>query len=296
MELVSLGRFGPWPYRRPAGEYRSNSEYCAWLPFDFKVLELQESDLSGYFKVGTSSFTLGGNRKTAPVAERLGRNLKTGRSLLAFVFGAIDQADDASHYFNVECATCGDALRRMAILHIIFKHCVLDFIGRQRVAVFLVRPQFRGGRLLQRSLRDHRASRIHIFAEPIHQCFWHVGNDRQATNHVAVEGTIADAQLALVSGGKHNRSEFNGKSHQERAPGARLDVFFGHVFSLSREHIPQRLAVRLVRGVDRKQLETNSELRRQGTRIMDGAGPEMGPGHADADHFSRPARIGGDDG
>src|ERR1017187_5779476 len=103
MELVSLGRFGPWPDRRPAGEYRSNSEYC---------------------KVGTSSFTLGGNRKTAPVAERLGRNLKTGRSLLAFVFGAIDQADDASHYFNVECAICGDALRRMAILHIIFKHCV----------------------------------------------------------------------------------------------------------------------------------------------------------------------------
>ena len=171
---------------------------------------------------------------------------------MALVFGAIDHAYYTFNDFHVESAICRNALGGMRILYIIFKHGVQNFVGRQRVAVFLVGPQFCRGRLLERGLWDHRAPRIHIFAETIYQRFWHVGNDRQPTDHVTIECAVTHAQLALVAGGEHDRSELIGERHQQRAPGARLNVFFGDVFFRARENVFESAAIGFVGGIDGK--------------------------------------------
>lgn len=56
-----------------------------------------------------------------------------------------------------------------------------------------------------------------------------VGDDGEAAAHVAIEGAVADGDLALVARGEEERAELVGHGHEEEAAGAGLDVFLGHV-------------------------------------------------------------------
>src|SRR5579862_2300003 len=62
-----------------------------------------------------------------------------------------------------------------------------DVIGRQAVAVLLVRPQFGGGRLVDDALRDGRPLAIAIAAELIDGYLIDVLQDGKAAGHVPVK-------------------------------------------------------------------------------------------------------------
>jgi hypothetical protein len=57
-----------------------------------------------------SHFALRRDRKTAAIAECLGRNLDARRRLLSLVLGAVDHSYDAPHSLDVEAAVGCDSL------------------------------------------------------------------------------------------------------------------------------------------------------------------------------------------
>ena len=96
------------------------------------------------------------------------------------------------------------------------EHLVEDRIGRQRVLVGLVGPQFGARRLVDDRLRDHVAMRAeravgHVRIAPVGELVdLHLEEvlDRiEAAVHVAIDGGVADRHLGLVAGGQQHRAE-----------------------------------------------------------------------------------------
>src|SRR3981081_16102 len=88
-------------------------------------------------------------------------------------------------------------------------------------------------------------SRIHVVTQAIDQRLGHVRDHGQATDHIAVQGAISYAQLALVSGAENDGSELVGESHQQRTPGPGLYVFFGRVFLASGKNLLKSFLITL---------------------------------------------------
>ena len=61
--------------------------------------------------------------------------------MLAFVFSAIDHTNDAAHELDVETAVGGNLLGGMQILDVILEHGIEYIVGRERIAILLVRAQ-----------------------------------------------------------------------------------------------------------------------------------------------------------
>ena len=105
----------------------------------------------------------------------------------------------------------------------------------------------------------------------IDQGLRNVGDDRQATRHVAIERAIADADLGLVAGAQHQGAELIGKGHEHGAANARLQILFGHVFFVPGEGRLQRLPVGFEDIGNAQQLEANAEIGGQLAGIVNAA-------------------------
>src|SRR5580700_1310392 len=231
-----------------------------------------------------------------PQSENAGlrRNLEPRSRLLALVFGAIHHPDHAPHYRNVDAPLSSDAFGRMRFFHVILEHGIENVVRRQRVAVSLIGTQFSRRRLLERGTRNHFATRVYVLTDPVDQRFRNVGNHREPAHHVSIESAVTHAQFTLVAGREYDGAELIGKRHQNHAAGAGLKILFGDIFLAPAENVPQRLPVRLVRLVDRKQFEADAEILGQSAGIVDGTLRRIWSRHTDADHILRTDRIGGD--
>src|SRR5438552_287132 len=96
----------------------------------------------------TSNIRFSRDRKAPAVPKCFGGNLYTRRGLLALVFAAFDHADDAPHQGDVEPSFLGDSLRRMGILNVVIQNYIENFIGGQRITIFLSGSQLSRWRLL----------------------------------------------------------------------------------------------------------------------------------------------------
>src|ERR1700722_935959 len=131
-------------------------------------------------------------------------------------------------------------------------------------------------------------------AEPVHPRFGYVRDDRETSCHVAIKCTVAHAQFALVAGGEHDGAELIRQRHQQSAACPRLNVLFGDVFFPATKHLFEGLFIRCVNAIDGKQFETDSEIFRQRTRVINRTRRRIRPGHSDSDYILRTDRLGGD--
>src|SRR5690349_4548441 len=76
----------------------------------------------------TSYVRFGRDGKAAAVPKCFGGNLYTRRGLLAFIFAAVDHADDAPHQGDVEPSFLRDSLRRVGFLNVVIQNYVENFI------------------------------------------------------------------------------------------------------------------------------------------------------------------------
>src|ERR1700704_4253540 len=83
--------------------------------------KLSYSILSGVQRTASLQFRLGGDRKSAAIAKRLGRDLDSRGSLLTFVLAAFDHVDHALHQIQIEIVGNGNLLRRPRFLDIVFE-------------------------------------------------------------------------------------------------------------------------------------------------------------------------------
>src|SRR5215471_16379899 len=88
----------------------------------------------------------------------------------------------------------------------------------------------------------------YLWCEVVYQHFRDVLDDGEPPRHVAVEGRVAHAILALVAGRQHEPAELVGERHQEVAADAGLQVLLGDIFL----HALERLAQGALVGVEQR--------------------------------------------
>ena len=140
---------------------------------------------------------------------------------------------------------CSTSSPRVSVaLDVGLEQRVQHLVRRQRLVVALSGAQLGGRGLGQDGLRDHVGAGplVAQAAQVVHEELGHVLDDGEAARGVAVEGGVADGQLALVAGGEHEPApELVRERHQERAADAGLQVLLGEVLGQSLEARPQHL-------------------------------------------------------
>ncbi len=132
-----------------------------------------------------------------------------------------------------------------------FENRVEHRVIGQRVAVFLLRPEFRRRLPRDRSLGYRVAERIAVTRKTVDERLVAVFYRREAARHVAVERRITDRHLALVAGREQHAAGLVGYRHQDHAAAARLDIFFRDVGFAAGEDRCQLLHRRIVDRCDR---------------------------------------------
>src|SRR5580704_18575015 len=117
---------------------------------------------------------LGRDWKTPAIAKSLLRNFQARRRLLTFVLAAFHHADYAPNQTNIEAPLLRNLVRGVRLFDVVFEDHVEHFVGRECVAVHLTGTEFCGWRLLQASLRNYRAARIHVSAKAVDHGLWHI--------------------------------------------------------------------------------------------------------------------------
>src|SRR5579872_42178 len=156
---------------------------------------------------------LHGNGKSAARAERLRCDLQNRRRLLALVLRALHQPHHLLDEVERKTALRGDALRRLIPLHVGLDNRIEDFIWRQRIGIFLARPEFCRRRLLQNRRGNYLAFPVDPVAHRIHPRLYQIANDRECPHHVAIERAITHRHLGLVARGKDERTELVRQRH-----------------------------------------------------------------------------------
>ena len=134
--------------------------------------------------------------------------------------------------FGIESG--GDELLGAAVtLDVVVEDVVEDVVGRQRVLVDLAGAQLGAGRLGDAAVGDGwNLTSLHgLGVAPAREFpdegLGHVLDRREATNGIAVDGGVADGNLALVAGGEHQVPLGIGHCHQGRAAHPCLQVLLG---------------------------------------------------------------------
>src|SRR5207248_10619330 len=122
--------------------------------------------------------------------------------LFAFVFVQIDAALHPAHSFFVEAAA-DDIARAQVFFDVEPKNLVENFVGWQRVLIFLVRLQFRARWFVDGRAWNDFSCTIYPTSELIDHRLRHITDDRETAGHVAVNCAITDGELALVVGSKN---------------------------------------------------------------------------------------------
>src|SRR5581483_2906078 len=98
----------------------------------------------------------GGDGETPADAESFFGNLQAGGGLLALVLAALNHADDVLYEFKVQPASSRDLLCGFALLDVVLKNGIEDFVRREHINIHLVGAQLSGRRLLDSAARNNR--------------------------------------------------------------------------------------------------------------------------------------------
>ena len=177
----------------------------------------------------------------------------------AFVFAAVNQPDGFADGGFAESGGehFGDA---HIFFDIGFENRVEHIIRRERVAVFLVGPQFGGRRALNGGRRNDDALLVAPAAEIEYQRFRNVFDDGEAAGHIAVERAVAGGELALVAGGEHQPAELVRERHNQCAADARLEIFFGQIRLGVMPDFGQRAGEFFIHRENRNRVELDAEI------------------------------------
>ena len=187
----------------------------------------------------------------------------------------------------------GDVVGAAVLFHVRFEHRVEGVVGGQAVGVELVLPQLGRRRLLEDAGRNHFAAAVAPPREAVHPALQHVLQHREAARHVAVEGGVAHAHLALVPGRQHEPSELVGEGHQQVAADARLQVLFRHVRGGVRERGGEGPVVGAREVGDRHLEQLDPQAGRQLPGVLPVRGGGEPGGHRDRGHRVGAEGVGG---
>ena len=168
---------------------------------------------------------------------------------------------------------------------------VEHLIGRQAVLVGLIRAELGRGSLVQAGLGNDFLFTIDGARQLVDHRLRHVGNDGEASGHVAVERAVAGRQLRFVPGTQQQRAEFIRKRHEDVAANPGLDVLFGDVARQIAKDRLQRAEIRLEKRRDRYHMELNAQVRRQGLGIAETLLGRIRSRHGDAQNVFRAQRV-----
>ena len=155
---------------------------------------------------------------------------------------------------------------------------IKHLIVRQAVTVLLVLTQFRRGRLGDDIFGHDRAVGAETerglvpvapFAQAEHGQLVGVLEHRITARHVAIDGRITDAHLALVAGGKQHVTELVRQRHQGHTADARLDILLGDVDVAVGKTVLQHRVETLDRRIDRDGVEPGAEHLGTAFRIVE---------------------------
>ena len=134
--------------------------------------------------------------------------------------------------------------------------------GFTDVVVALVGAQLGRGRLGDDVLVDGGSpvAPVHVAAQVVHARLQHVLDHAVAAHRVAVDGEVADCDLALVAGGEHHPPELVAQRHQRGAADAALQVLLRQVGCPAGERLGGHLQVRGERGLDADGEEVDAQL------------------------------------
>src|SRR3990170_489231 len=188
--------------------------------------------------------------ETTILSERFASDPDAGRRLSPFVLVVIDKPGHPHHQIGVETVT-DDVLHRPILLDVTGQDLVQKTVGRQTVAVLLVRSQ-----LCRRCFVDdrpgyHLAFGVSPLGQPVYQRLEHILEYRITTSHVPVEGGVPHCHLRLVTGGHHHMTELVGESHNDGPTNPCLQVLFRHPESGARKSRVQSAQKRGERVIDR---------------------------------------------
>ena len=157
-----------------------------------------------------------------------GACFESGGGLFAFVFVEVNEPHDSVDDLGL-VARCGDFGAGAAFFDVELKDAVEDGIRRQGIGIGLVGAEFGGGGLLNGIEGDHLVLGIEVAGEGVHLHLREVGNHRETTAHIAVEGAVTNRDFALVASGEQEGAVFIGERHEQETSGAGLQVFLGDV-------------------------------------------------------------------
>ena len=178
----------------------------------------------------------------------------------------------------------------MALHHVPFQNGVQNLVRRQGILVLLIRPQLGRRRLGDSRLGNDLPVTIDPASQLEHFRFRHITDHRQPAAHVAVQRAVPDRQLALVAGGKHERTEFVGGRHQNQSTQTRLHIFLGHILRpIAKDRLETRLHHFKAR-VNADHVVLNAEIRRERLGVIETALRGIRRGHGDAAHILRAKR------
>ena len=125
--------------------------------------------------------------------------------LSPFVFGEGDFVDDVIHHRR-RVTALNDLVLAEMFHDVVTQDGIQNFAWRQRVLIFLVRPQFRAWRFADGITGDDLPFPVDPAGEIIDFRFENIGNDRESAAHVAIQGAVTDGQFGFISGGQNERN------------------------------------------------------------------------------------------
>src|SRR3990170_834502 len=167
---------------------------------------------------------------TPVLAERPWRYLYARRGLPPLVLAQVDHAGDLFYQLPFK-AQRDYLLYRFVVFDIGLQHLIEYIIRRQGVLVGLVGAKLGSGGLCENALGDKSFSgpAVYLPADRVHERLRHIFYHGKAACHVAVEGRVADAHLALVAGRKDEPAELVAQGHEDISSYPRLHVLFGFI-------------------------------------------------------------------
>src|SRR4051812_13833524 len=142
-----------------------------------------------------SEFVSCGDGKPSADSECFFSDLQPDRSLLAFVFTALDHANDLENQLFIKISFRGDLFHRLQIFYVVFQYHVEHFVWRQGVLVSLAGAKFGGRWFINRGLWNDLAAAVHMTREVVDHRFGNVRDDAHRSGKVAVERAIAYGQF-----------------------------------------------------------------------------------------------------
>ena len=169
-------------------------------------------------------------------------------------------------------------------------------VGRETVLVGLAGAELGAGGLVDGVLRDDLALPVDPAGEGVDLRLEHIGDDREAAAHVAVERAVTDGHFALVAGGEEQGAEFVRERHHQDAADAGLDVFFGDIARPAGEERPERVFRRGDGVGDGDRFEADAEILGENAGVVTGVLRGNRGGQGDTDDVFLSQGVGGDDG